>query len=151
MISLSHLCHFRAGQRQPDNREQVQQGGEEEACMAVLNNFYGDGECWPGFLALVPGNAGSLTRDISDNHCSHLVALHALVTYHRAASPAAAAPGWAVSIKVKSRSRFLLISSMTLGGTAPRHHCSAAGSRSRRAVIESSRNFHNIQRRHSPG
>ena len=34
----------RAGQRQPDNREQVQQGGEEEACMAVLNNFYGDGK-----------------------------------------------------------------------------------------------------------
>ena len=35
---------FRAGRPQPDNREQVQQGGEEEACMAVLNNFYGDGE-----------------------------------------------------------------------------------------------------------
>jgi len=35
-----------AGQRQPDNREQVQQGGEEEACMAVLNNFYGDGVKW---------------------------------------------------------------------------------------------------------
>ena len=32
-----------AGRPQPDNREQVQQGGEEEACMAVLNNFYGDG------------------------------------------------------------------------------------------------------------
>ena len=32
-----------AGRVQPDNREQVQQGGEEEACMAVLNNFYGDG------------------------------------------------------------------------------------------------------------
>ena len=28
---MSHLCFFRAGQRQPDNREQVQQGGEEEA------------------------------------------------------------------------------------------------------------------------
>ena len=34
----------RAGRPQPDNREQVQQGGEEEACMAVLNNFYGDGQ-----------------------------------------------------------------------------------------------------------
>jgi len=35
-----------AGRPQPDNREQVQQGGEEEACMAVLNNFYGDGIKW---------------------------------------------------------------------------------------------------------
>jgi len=35
-----------AGRPQPDNREQVQQGGEEEACMAVLNNFYGDGIRW---------------------------------------------------------------------------------------------------------
>ena len=24
--------------------------GEEEACMAVLNNFYGDGKFWPGFI-----------------------------------------------------------------------------------------------------
>lgn len=31
---------------QPDNREQVQQGGESESCMAVLNNFYGDGIKW---------------------------------------------------------------------------------------------------------
>ena len=58
-----HLCHslqFRdwshtggAGQAQPDNREQVRQGGEEEACMAVLNNFYGDGEDigWPSRAA----------------------------------------------------------------------------------------------------
>ena len=38
------IIYFSAGQRQPDNREQVQQGGEEEACMAVLNNFYGDGK-----------------------------------------------------------------------------------------------------------
>ena len=29
---------------QPDNREQTQLGGESESCMAVLNNFYGDGE-----------------------------------------------------------------------------------------------------------
>jgi len=35
-----------AGQPQPDNREQIQQGGEEEACLAVLNNFYGDGIKW---------------------------------------------------------------------------------------------------------
>ena len=40
---LKLIKFYRAGQRQPDNREQVQQGGEEEACMAVLNNFYGDG------------------------------------------------------------------------------------------------------------
>jgi hypothetical protein len=31
---------------QPDNREQIQQGGESESCMAVLNNFYGDGIKW---------------------------------------------------------------------------------------------------------
>ena len=37
---------FNPPRRQPDNREQVQQGGEEEACMAVLNNFYGDGIKW---------------------------------------------------------------------------------------------------------
>ena len=29
---------------QPDNREQTQLGGESESCMAVLNNFYGDGK-----------------------------------------------------------------------------------------------------------
>jgi hypothetical protein len=27
---------------QPDNCEHIQQGGEEEACLAVLNNFYRD-------------------------------------------------------------------------------------------------------------
>jgi hypothetical protein len=26
-----------------DNREQIQQGGEEVACLDVLSNFYGDG------------------------------------------------------------------------------------------------------------
>ena len=44
-----------AGRVQPDNREQSQQGGEEEACMAVLNNFYGDGEegdiVWAGKIS----------------------------------------------------------------------------------------------------
>jgi len=35
-----------AQQRQPDNREQTQQGGDSESCMAVLNNFYGDGIKW---------------------------------------------------------------------------------------------------------
>ena len=34
------LFAFRAKKRQPDNRE----GGE--SCMAVLNNFYGDGVKW---------------------------------------------------------------------------------------------------------
>jgi len=33
------------GVAQPDDREH-RQGGEEEACMAVLNNFYGDGIKW---------------------------------------------------------------------------------------------------------
>jgi hypothetical protein len=37
---------FNPPRRQPDNREQIQQNGEEEACMAVLNNFYGDGIKW---------------------------------------------------------------------------------------------------------
>jgi len=37
---------FNPPRRQPDNREATQQGGEEEACMAVLNNFYGDGIKW---------------------------------------------------------------------------------------------------------
>ena len=35
---------FTPARPQPDNREQVQQGGESESCLAVLNNFYGDGE-----------------------------------------------------------------------------------------------------------
>ena len=35
---------FSAGVPQPDDREHLQQGGEEEACLAVLNNFYGDGK-----------------------------------------------------------------------------------------------------------
>jgi len=33
-------------QPQPDNREKIHQGGEDEACLAVLNNFYGDGIKW---------------------------------------------------------------------------------------------------------
>jgi len=37
---------FTPARAQPDNREQVQQGGESESCMAVLNNFYGDGIKW---------------------------------------------------------------------------------------------------------
>lgn len=37
---------FRPPRPQPDNREQVQQNGGEEACLAVLNNFYGDGIKW---------------------------------------------------------------------------------------------------------
>jgi len=37
---------FQPPQKQPDNREQIQQGGESESCMAVLNNFYGDGIKW---------------------------------------------------------------------------------------------------------
>jgi len=37
---------FRPPRPQPDNRENVQQNGAEEACLAVLNNFYGDGIKW---------------------------------------------------------------------------------------------------------
>merc|ERR1719499_308592 len=37
---------FRPPRPQPDNREKEQQNGAEEACMAVLNNFYGDGVKW---------------------------------------------------------------------------------------------------------
>merc|ERR1712029_1074041 len=37
---------FNPPRRQPDNREKEQQGGEDEACLAVLNNFYGDGIKW---------------------------------------------------------------------------------------------------------
>ena len=33
---------LRNGVAQPDDREH-RQGGDEEACMAVLNDFYGDG------------------------------------------------------------------------------------------------------------
>ena len=29
---------------QPDNREETQLHGDTESCMAVLNNYYGDGE-----------------------------------------------------------------------------------------------------------
>ena len=31
------------GVPQPDNREETQLHGDTEACMAVLNNYYGDG------------------------------------------------------------------------------------------------------------
>ena len=34
-----------ARQRQPDNREQ-RQGGKDEACIGILNNFYKDGIVW---------------------------------------------------------------------------------------------------------
>jgi len=37
---------FNPPRAQPDNREQVQQRGESESCLAVLNNFYGDGIKW---------------------------------------------------------------------------------------------------------
>ncbi len=40
-------CFFllSSGIRQPDNREE-REGGETESCVAVLNNFYGDGIKW---------------------------------------------------------------------------------------------------------
>ena len=49
-IFLKYFCFkyifissFNPPRAQPDNREETQQGGETESCMAVLNNFYGDG------------------------------------------------------------------------------------------------------------
>jgi hypothetical protein len=44
MVSL--LFSFNPPRVQPDNREQILEGGETESCMAVLNNFYGDGIKW---------------------------------------------------------------------------------------------------------
>ena len=40
---------------QPDDREH-RQGGDEEACMAVLNNFYGDG--FYHFFTFIPDPPG---------------------------------------------------------------------------------------------
>jgi len=37
---------FQPPKPQPDNREETQQGGSTESCLAVLNNFYGDGIKW---------------------------------------------------------------------------------------------------------
>ncbi|XP_075235867.1 uncharacterized protein LOC142332987 [Lycorma delicatula] len=34
------------GRPQPDNREQIQQNGPPESCLAILNNFYNDGVHW---------------------------------------------------------------------------------------------------------
>ena len=44
-VTRNYPFTFRNGVRQPDNREGAQ-GGETESCMAVLNNFYGDGIKW---------------------------------------------------------------------------------------------------------
>ena len=41
---LTYHC-FSLRRAQPDNREQ-REGGEDEACIAVLNNFYADGIKW---------------------------------------------------------------------------------------------------------
>ena len=41
-IFILTLPLLRNGVAQPDDREH-RQGGDEEACMAVLNDFYGDG------------------------------------------------------------------------------------------------------------
>ena len=46
LLHISFFRRFRPPRPQPDNREQVQQNGGEEACLAVLNNFYGDGIKW---------------------------------------------------------------------------------------------------------
>ena len=52
IVQLDHtknsilFYRFNPPRRQPDNREKIQSGGEDEACLAVLNNFYGDGIKW---------------------------------------------------------------------------------------------------------
>ena len=43
LFQIFFICRFNPPRAQPDNREETQQGGETESCMAVLNNFYGDG------------------------------------------------------------------------------------------------------------
>ena len=49
LIFSYDLCLFdyfnRIRRAQPDNREQ-REGGEDEACIAVSNNFYADGIKW---------------------------------------------------------------------------------------------------------
>ena len=38
------------GVQQPDNREETQLHGDTEACLAVLNNYYGDGKITVGWV-----------------------------------------------------------------------------------------------------
>ena len=38
------------GVQQPDNREETQLHGDTEACLAVLNNYYGDGKITVGWF-----------------------------------------------------------------------------------------------------
>ena len=45
-IADSRNLYFSNDRPQPDNREQRKLGGEDEACIAILNNFYGDGLKW---------------------------------------------------------------------------------------------------------
>lgn len=42
---IIYFC-YRIGKPQPDNREFIQQNGAPETCLAILNNFYGDGVHW---------------------------------------------------------------------------------------------------------
>ena len=52
-----------AGEHQPDNREYKVEGKHDESCIAMLNNFYGDGAVSWGFRhfsvlhCLLPGLA----------------------------------------------------------------------------------------------
>lgn len=39
------ICFYSIGRPQPDNREEIQNGAPEN-CLAILNNFYGDGINW---------------------------------------------------------------------------------------------------------
>ena len=52
------------GVPQPDNREETQLHGDTEACMAVLNNYYGDGGWTQSHLI-----CGHLQNDHFISHC----------------------------------------------------------------------------------
>ncbi len=45
-LILTSFLRFNPPRVQPDNREQIQDRGDSESCLAVLNNFYGDGVKW---------------------------------------------------------------------------------------------------------
>ena len=72
IVQLDHtknsilFYRFNPPRRQPDNREKIQSGGEDEACLAVLNNFYGDGIKWHDVACILQCMATrSATRSIA--------------------------------------------------------------------------------------
>jgi len=45
VLNYSYVSSFSLGRPQPDNREAVM-GGSQENCLAILNQFYKDGVNW---------------------------------------------------------------------------------------------------------